>query len=103
MIYLFRALKILYLVSISMKTIEKVTVISMKNPIQKEMHPIYPFSLKPEYVDEMTVDTETEIKHKAACVWKLLGSQYTQNQLHRYCALYHITTKQALQWKKYWI
>ena len=40
----------------------------MKNPIQKEMHPIYPFSLKPEYVDEMTVDVETETKHKAGCV-----------------------------------
>jgi hypothetical protein len=48
------------------------------------MHPIYPFSLKPEYVDEMTVDAETEIKHKAGCVWKLLGSCYTQVQLERY-------------------
>ena len=103
MIYLFRALKILYLVSISMKTIEKVTVISMKNPIQKEMHPIYPFSFKPEYVDEMTVDAETETKHKAGCVWKLLGSRYTQSQLERYCTLYGITTEQALQWKRYWI
>ena len=75
----------------------------MKNPIQKEMHPIYPFSLKPEYVDGMTVDAETETKRKADCVWKLLGSHYTQEHLHRYCALYGITTDQALQWKNYWI
>ena len=75
----------------------------MKNPIPKEMHPIYPFSLKPDYVDEMTVDVETETKHKAGCVWKLLGFHYTQDQLERYCALYGITTDQALQWKNYWI
>lgn len=75
----------------------------MKNQIQKEMHPIYPFSLKPEYVDEMTIDAETETKHKASCVWKFLGFQYTQPQLARYCALYGITIEHALQWKKYWI
>ena len=62
-----------------------------------------PFSLKPEYVDEMTVDAETEIKHKAGCVWKLLGSCDTQVQLERYCTLYGITTDQALQWKNYLI
>ena len=51
----------------------------------------------------MTVDAETETKHKAGCVWKLLGSRYTQGQLERYCTLYGITTEQALQWKNYWI
>ena len=35
------------------------------------MRQTIPFSLKPEYVDEMTVDAETETKHKAGCVWKL--------------------------------
>ena len=63
----------------------------------------YLSKLKPEFVDEMTVDAETEIKHKAGCVWKLLGSRYTQIQLARYCALYGITIEQALQWKNYWI
>lgn len=67
------------------------------------MSPTSPFSLKPEYVDEMTVDAETEIKHKAGCVWKLLGSHYTQEQLERYCALYGINTEQAIQWKSYWL
>lgn len=63
----------------------------------------YLSKLKPEFVDVMTIDAETEIKHKAACVWKLLGLQYTQPQLARYCALYGITIEQALQWKNYWI
>lgn len=67
------------------------------------MRQTIPFNLKPEYVDVMTVDAETETKHKAGCVRKLLGSHYTQEQLHRYCALYGITTDQALQWKNYWI
>ena len=67
------------------------------------MRPTSPFSLKPDYVDEMTVDAKTEIKHKAGCVWKLLGSRYTQVQLERYCTLYGITTDQTLQWKNYWI
>ena len=60
------------------------------------MHPIYPFSLKPEYVDDMSVDPETELKHKAMCVRKLLGSSYTQVELKTYCDLYSITPEQFL-------
>ena len=52
---------------------------------------------------ELTIDAETELKHKAGCVWKILGSRYTHDQLQRYCALYGITVEQALQWEKYWI
>lgn len=52
---------------------------------------------------EFTVDTETELKHKADCVRKILGSRYTHDQLQRYCALYGITVEQALQWEKYGI
>ena len=62
------------------------------------MYPICPFSLKPEYVDEMTIDSETELKHKAWCVWKLLGDNYTKNDLIKYCELYGITTEQALKY-----
>ena len=60
------------------------------------MIPTCPFSLKPEYVDEMTVDLETELKHKAACVWKLIGNTYTLEELEKYCALYGITMEQVL-------
>ena len=62
-----------------------------------------PFSMSPECIDGLEVDEQTAIKHKAGCVWELLGSCYTQVQLERYCTLYGITTDQALQWKKYWI
>ena len=53
-----------------------------------------PFDLQPEYVDEMSIDAETAIEHKALCVRKLLGSHYTQEELEQYCALYKITTEQ---------
>ena len=36
------------------------------------MYPTCPFDLKPEYVDEMTVDAETEIKHKTGCVRRVV-------------------------------
>lgn len=62
------------------------------------MNPTCLFSLKPDYVDEMTVDSETELKHKAFCVRTLLGSYYTQKELEKYCALYGITTELAYQW-----
>lgn len=60
------------------------------------MIPTCPFSLKPEYVDEMNVDVTTELKHKVACVWKLLGNTYTLEELEKYCTLYGITIEQAL-------
>lgn len=59
----------------------------------------FPFDLKPEYVDEMTVDAETAIKHKAICVWRLIGNNYSPEQLELYCSLYAITTAQAIKWK----
>ena len=58
--------------------------------------------LKPEYVDDMTVDERTAIKHKAACVWKLLGSHYTPDRLSKYCSLYGISISDALRWKSQW-
>ena len=59
--------------------------------------------MKPEYIEEPEYNPESEIKHKAACVWKLLGNYYTKEQLQQYCALYGISTTQALRWKYYWI
>ena len=55
------------------------------------MNKTCPFSLKPEYVDEMTVAPITEAKHKAMCVRTLLGSSYSQEELETYCNLYGIT------------
>ena len=41
---------------------------------------------------EFTIAPKTELKHKAMCVRKLLGSSYTQEELKTYCNLYGITT-----------
>ena len=56
--------------------------------------------MKPEYVDEMPVDEPTAIKLKAACVWKLVGAHYTQEELAKYCNLYGISINDALKWRK---
>lgn len=45
---------------------------------------------------ELTIDTDTELRHKAACVWILLGNNYSPEDLKTYCALYGITIEQAL-------
>ena len=58
-------------------------------------------TLKPEYVDNIELDAETTIKHKAWCVWKLLGENFTQEELKKYCALYEITPEQALSWRQF--
>ena len=62
------------------------------------MIPTCPFSLKPEYVDEMTVDPATEFKHKALCVIQLIGSHYSQEELETYSALYGISPEQVLKY-----
>ena len=64
------------------------------------MIPTCPFNLKPEYVDEMTIDAKTELKHKAMCIHQLLGSSYTQEELETYCDLYGITVEQFLNLTK---
>jgi len=48
---------------------------------------------------EFTLDEQTAIEHKATCVRQLLGSDYTQEELEKYCSLYAITPEQALEWK----
>lgn len=61
------------------------------------------FNMKDEFTAamhaELTIDADTALKHKAACVWKLLGDNYTYDDLHTYCALYGFTSKQAIKYK----
>ena len=62
---------------------------------------LFRLTLKPEYVDDIELDAETTIKHKAWCVWKLLGRTYTLEELSKYCTLYGITIEQALSWRQF--
>ena len=50
---------------------------------------------------EFTIDAETELKHKAVCVWTLLGNNFSNEQLNQYCSLYGITPEQALHFSHY--
>ena len=60
----------------------------------------YHFDMKDEFTsamhEELTIDAETEIKHKVACVRKLLGNHYSPADLKKYCALYGLTIQQVL-------
>lgn len=47
--------------------------------------------------EEFTIDSITELKHKAWCVRTLLGDNYSTDDLEKYCALYGITTEQAFK------
>jgi len=64
---------------------------------------IYRFDMKDEFTaamhEELTINAETEIKHKAACIWKLLGNNYFMEDLRNYCALYRLTIQQAIKYK----
>lgn len=51
---------------------------------------------------EFAIDAETEIKHKAWCVWEILGKYPTFQDLFRVCASYHIAVKDVLRYRQSW-
>ena len=53
--------------------------------------------MQPEYIEDFTIDPDTAVKHKAACVWTLVGENYSMEQLDQYCSLYGISAEQALR------
>jgi hypothetical protein len=50
---------------------------------------------------EFEVDAETEIKHKAFCVWYLLKPDASHDQVKKIAESYLITLEDALKWKDY--
>lgn len=48
---------------------------------------------------EFEVDAETEIKHKAFCVWALLKPDSPQIDVERRAKSFAITLEDALKWK----
>lgn len=55
---------------------------------------------------EFSVSPETEIKHRAGCVWQLLSwrNQIENEQAIREVSImYGITYEQAMKWKDYWL
>lgn len=55
---------------------------------------------------EFTVSAETEIKHRAGCVWGMLYREKMTNdktQLSYECKLYGISVEQAMKYKAFWM
>ena len=50
---------------------------------------------------EFTIDAETEIKHKAFCVWDSVGIDATESEIKTESESYGITPEDALKWKDY--
>ena len=50
---------------------------------------------------EFTIDAETEIKHKAFCVWDLLDIDASESEIKNRAESYEITLEDAMKWKDY--
>jgi len=49
--------------------------------------------------EELIINPDTEIKHKAWCVWKMMKDADSKTELAHWCSIYGITIEQALKWK----
>jgi len=50
---------------------------------------------------EFTISSETEIKHRAGCVWILLGYDAPAEEVAREAKAYGITYDDAMKWKQF--
>lgn len=52
---------------------------------------------------EFTIDAETEKKHRAGCVWIVLGADATREEVEESAKEYGIDYETAMKWKDYWL
>ena len=66
----------------------------MKEELTKKMH------------SEFRVSKETDIRHRAGCVWSVLhdmGKTEDEEMVTHESQMYGITYEQAMRWKHYWL
>ena len=51
---------------------------------------------------EFTISKETEIKHRAGCVWNILKKNATKEQIVEVARDYGITYEAAMKYRNYW-
>lgn len=54
------------------------------------------------YLD-IKLDLETEIKHKAFCVFGILGKDGSKEDIERVASYYGITYNDCMRWKDRWV
>lgn len=50
---------------------------------------------------EFIISPETEIKHKAGCVWDILKWDATKEEIEHEASIYGITYEDCMKWKKH--
>ena len=51
---------------------------------------------------EFTVDDETDKKHRAGCVWDVIGFDASIEDIEEWAAFYGVTYDICMKWKSYW-
>ena len=51
---------------------------------------------------EFTVDKETEQKHRAGCVWGVVGFDAPKDTIEEWAKEYGVTYEISMKWKSYW-
>lgn len=52
---------------------------------------------------EFTISKETEIKHRAGCVWNILKKNAPKEQIVEVARDYGITYEAAMKYRDYWL
>lgn len=51
---------------------------------------------------EFIVDEETDKKHRAGCVWDVIGFNAPKEDIEEWAKFYDVTYDICMKWKKYW-
>ena len=70
--------------------------------MEKNYNPIKKDELTTAMHSEFKIDAETEIKHRAGCVWCLLDGNASRKDIEKWSSKYGVTYEQCMQWKDYY-
>ena len=51
---------------------------------------------------EFTVNEETEQKHRAGCVWGVVGFDASKDKIEEWSKFYGITYDMSMKWRSFW-
>ena len=63
---------------------------TMKDELTAKMH------------SEFTVSEETDLKHRAGCVWGVAGFDAPKEKIEEWAKLYSVPYDTCIKWKSYW-
>lgn len=51
---------------------------------------------------ELSVDKETDMKHRAGCIWRLLGFDASKADIEHWASRYGVPYDTCVEYKNYW-